>query len=792
MAEVRTKLTIEDNASSILDRIGKRLDKLNQAFTDSANKTDKVANAVSKADTKAKKLGTTLNRQTKATQSVTGANNKNTRSLNNMNTSMRRATNSSSLLIGKLRMLASTYLGVMGMGALIGSTDDLTNAENKFITQGMQSGMTREEAGMFSESAMDKIYAASKDSYSNYMATADNVAKSITLAGEAFGETLEEQLDNATRFQNVMSKTYALGGASDAEKSSSMYQLVQALGSGKLQGDELRSLTEGAPLAAQAIKDFANKVYGLETAVTSDVNKQEAMGGNPSFNTEDIDELEMALKDLGAKGMLTSDVVVGAVLSMGTEVDQQFDQIDRTFDQLWTNFKSDTTKAFEPFMRRLRAIGNSDDFAFLVDKATEAMFQFANGATNALGAVESALSWIRNNWNTFVNILSIGATLLGAKIAFELGGKFATFGANSFDSINKVITAFGKLSATSKFLLSRLGAFITIALIGVIGLDAMSRASNSLAQQIGILLMMFGAIIGVLMLFGIIGFSVPLLIVAGLLILGGALMKFADKVIGGAAWLGALIVNIASGIINGIIQFIMALIRPIGNVIEWIYNAFNGGFDGLSGAFANLVGNLIDGFLQFGKIATKVIDAVFGTDWTSELNELSDKVRSWGKTEDAVTFDYNDDSQPWRLDLTDAYDWGAEKGNQFMDWQDSKLGEGFDFGFSLDNLFPDPTKGLTDKLNTEYNFEDIGDYTANIDTNTGNMANSMELSEEDLKYLRLLAEKEAINKFTTAEIRVDMTNHNSVSRETDLDGVVTHLARVLREEMVTLADGVHA
>lgn len=765
MAEVKTRLTIEDNASKKLEKIEKALNSLNKQFATLPKKTDSFAKAVLKSANQAKRLDKALLSMHKSsTLTAAGLNATNT-SLNRMNQSMRKSTSSSSLLIGKLRMLASTYLGVMGAKAMVTASDDLTSAENKFKTIGMNEGMTATQSKALSQSSMDNIFAASQNAYTDYIAMAGNVAKSVTLSGAAFGKNSEEQIANATRFQNIMAKTYALGGASAAEQSSSMYQLVQALGAGKLQGDELRSVTEGAPLAGKAIEKFANKIYGTD----------------------------LALKDLGSQGMLTSEIVVGAILEMGGTVDDQFAQMDKTFAQLWISFKNDAKKAFEPFLRQLREISNSDDFAFLVDKATNALYAFADVATQALGHVENALGWIRENWNTFETVLAIGVTLLGAKIGTELAGTFITFKNIAIDSISNVTNWFNGLSATGQAVTRSLGAIGAIALICYIGFSMMADASESLATQLGILFMMVAAIIGVLMIFGIIGFSVPLLIIAGLLLLVGAFMAFTDVIVGGAAWLVAFVLNLFIGLINAIIEFAWAyFVAPWMKIYEFFYNLFNDGFNGLGGIFANLIGNIISGFLDLAKIVTPIIDAIFGTDWTDKLDTLSESVRSWGKNENALTVDTSTPEMltiDKRFDLTDAYDSGAALGTKWKSGMDDFFGKGTDFG----GLFDDPSKTLVDDP-SQYTYDTnmTQDYLANIDDNTATTANAVELSEEDLKYLRLMAEQEAINKFTTAEIRVDMTNHNSVSRDTDLDGVVTHLTSVLREELMALADGVHA
>ena len=67
----------------------------------------------------------------------------------------------------------------------------------------------------------------------------------------------------------------------------------------------------------------------------------------------------------------------------------------------------------------------------------------------------------------------------------------------------------------------------------------------------------------------------------------------------------------------------------------------------------------------------------------------------------------------------------------------------------------------------------------------------MSVSSDDIKLLRDIAERQAINKYTTAEIKVEMVNHNNISNEMDLDGVVNLLEAKIIEALVTSAEGVH-
>lgn len=94
-------------------------------------------------------------------------------------------------------------------------------------------------------------------------------------------------------------------------------------------------------------------------------------------------------------------------------------------------------------------------------------------------------------------------------------------------------------------------------------------------------------------------------------------------------------------------------------------------------------------------------------------------------------------------------------------------------------------------IGSAFDFNEMMANINGINQNTAKTAESMDISNEDMKYLRDIAEQEAINQFTTAEIKLDMTNNNAISKETDFDGVVNHLMRTLADKMQSVAEGVH-
>lgn len=247
---------------------------------------------------------------------------------------------------------------------------------------------------------------------------------------------------------------------------------------------------------------------------------------------------------------------------------------------------------------------------------------------------------------------------------------------------------------------------------------------------------------------------------------------------GALAALGAFIINTVIGVVDGALQLVWSFVTPFIGIIEWILNACNGGFDSFGGAVANLIGQIISWFLDLGKVVTRIIDAIFGTNWTEGLNGLQDKVLAWGKSDEAITLNRDAPTlESWtrgdvhRIGYGDAYAAGAE-------WGDG-ISESISEKFNLD------TNTVTwDGL------EAPGDTLTEIADNTGAAAKALDVTQEDLKYLRDLAERDVVNRFTTAEVRVEMGGvTNNVSRETDLDGVVDYLVTGVSEALEIAAEG---
>lgn len=134
---------------------------------------------------------------------------------------------------------------------------------------------------------------------------------------------------------------------------------------------------------------------------------------------------------------------------------------------------------------------------------------------------------------------------------------------------------------------------------------------------------------------------------------------------------------------------------------------------------------------------------------------------------------------------SDAFNAGASWGDGVMD-NLSNFMDGFGTDLDVDTSgYEVSAQDYTGQLNG------IGDGIGDLNDNTGAIKNSMDITEEDLKYLRDIAEQDAVNRFTTAEVHIEQTNNNNISSDMDLDGVVSGLTDAVNEAVETLTEGVH-
>lgn len=657
----------------------------------------------------------------------------------------------------RLKGIVAMYAGIQGMKLMINTSDTITSAKNRL--NALEGGSPE-----LTEKTLDKIYTASQRARTSYSKMMAGASKTMTIAGEAF----QGNIDNAIRFEEIMAKSYTIAGASAEEQTNSMYQLRQALGSGILAGDELRSVREQAPLMYKEIEKFAKKALDCEDS----------------------------LKDMASQGMITSDLVVAAVMESGKTIDKKFEDTAMTFTQAWDTIKNVATQTFRKVSTTLEKTLNSDTGKKAVEGISIAIVWLGNALTGVVNAFASFFGWCVDNWGWLQHVI-VGAILV--MIAYQLMKTGISIWC-AYQEMKAWMVANGVTWATIGSLLVVLSviAVVVIAVLALVyvfylwktGAIDTCTAIVSALMIVGIAVAIIGLLIG--------GW---IMVIVGLAIAAvGLIIKYLDYFLGIVYSIGAFIYNLIVGIIDGILQYVWACAEPFIGIIEWILNVCNGGFDSFGGAVANLIGQIISWFLSLGKIVTKIIDAIFGTNWTDGLNSLQDKVLSWGKNENAITISreaptvssMTGGALPDRISYGDAWNKGMEHGALAKDWMNN-VGSQFQSSSSdpsslLDSLpkVDDPSLAIDNAYTAPTN-----EYLKDIAGDTDDISDSVKLNDDELDFLRKVAEMEWRNEFTTAEIKVDMTNYNSVNGDRDLDGMVDYLSDVLKSEMVSVAEGVH-
>ena len=376
--------------------------------------------------------------------------------------------------------------------------------------------------------------------------------------------------------------------------------------------------------------------------------------------------------------------------------------------------------------------------------------QMGNIALKVTQPLLTAINWLANNLSV------IGPILLGlgtAFLVFQVAAHWTQIAAIATAAYHAVVNllsiGFGVLTGNTAAASAAVFTF----------------NSALLASPITWIIMLIAVVIG--LLYGV---------VAIINKVTGSSISATGLICGAIAVAGAFIGNTVIGLLNALIQYIWAIfVAPFLGIVEWILNVCNGGFNSFGDAVANLIGQIIGWFLNLGKVVTTIIDAIFGTNWTAGLESLQSSVTAWGKNENAITLDKNAPTIDYRFEYGDA--WAA--GNDFGKGIDAKIGGMFNTG------------GLGDS--SGFDLGDIAAYTGETADNTGKTADALAVTEEQLEYLRDIAERDAINRFTTAEVKIDMTGMtNRIDGSADLDGVISQLTEGFTEALVTAAEGVHA
>lgn len=581
----------------------------------------------------------------------------------------------------------------------------------------------------------EQIMGVAQRSRSSFTDTADVISKLGQRAGDAFNNGAE-----LLQFGENLNKMFIIAGASQAEMNSASLQLTQALGSGVLRGEEFNAVFESAPNIIKTIADYLGVPIG-------------------------------EIRNMASEGKITADIVKNAMLSATNDINEQYEKMPMTWAQSMEQIKNVAQEKFQPVFNKINELANNQGFQVFAVNAVNALSTIALVLVDIMEFSGKVVGFIKDNWSIITPIVLGITTVLGLYTAALLYNNTVQAISNGL----KAVAAFRE-TVHAAALMKQTGATFK-ATAAQYGLNA-----ALLAFPITWILV---AIIAAIAAF--------YAVVAAINKVTNSTISATGSICGAIATLGAFIWNTIVGVINAIIQFLWTnFAEPWINVIEWILNVFNGGFNSFGDAVANLIGNIISWFLSLGKVVTKIIDAIFGTNWTAGLSSLQNEITNWGKNENAITLDRNAPTIDARIDYGTAWDSGYSFGDNIA----NNISNIINNTNNTNNSSETDIKNIYDNSSSVYgNGYDSSQIPENIAAtaeNTGKTIDSLEITSEDLKYLNDITEREVINRFTTAEIKVEMGGiNNNVSSNVDLDGTVNYLVTTVKGAMEKAAEGVH-
>lgn len=622
----------------------------------------------------------------------------------------------------KIFGLVAAYASFRGAEKVLDIADEMnqTTARLNLMNDGLQT----------TQDLQNQIFLSAQRSRASYADTADIVAKLGQRAGDAFNSNME-----TIAFAENLNKMFIIAGASQQEMASASLQLTQALGSGVLRGDELNSVFESAPNIIQAIADYMDVPIG-------------------------------AIREMASEGEITADIVKLAMLDASDTINEQFENMPMTFDQIWTSIANNALMAFQPIFDRLTELGNSENFQMFVDGLINALVFVAGIVVEIFDLVGQVGSFISEYWSILEPIILGAATALGVYV-----GALLLY--NTIQGITNLI------QGISTFIAGVHAAALMMQTGATFAATAAQHGFNAalMASPITWVLLIIIAIIAAI-------FAV----VAAINKVTGSSISALGIITGALAVAAAFIGNLFVALINFTIDIFVVLWNFIAAFANFFANVFNDPV----GAVARLFFDLVDTVLSLLQSLASAIDTIFGSNLSGAVQGWRDSLGGWvddtfGKGVEVMAEMNADDLHLGRFEYGAAWDAGYSFGEGVQDTISN-----FNPTSLFDTNIPDPGDyTLPYDYESGFGGDSLPGDVGKIADNTGAMKDAVSMSAEDLKYLRDIAEMETINRFTTAEIKVEMTNHNNINNEMDLDGVVDYLGEGVEEAMEKASRGVH-
>lgn len=646
---------------------------------------------------------------------------------NQFNSSLNNGVNTSNNLLTKLKRIALTVMGISGMKKLLNLSDEMTNTTARL-------NLIVDDGGSVQE-LEDKIFASANRARANYMDMASAVAKLSMNAGKAFKNN-----DETIAFAELLNKQFAISGAAQQEISSATLQLTQALGSGVLRGEELNAVFEASPNIIQTIADYLDV----------DIGKIRAMA---------------------AEGQITADIVKNAMFASADSINNKFEQMPMTWSQIFTKVKNIAIKMLQPILNKINQIAN-DPRALKVIQGIETAISALIGVVDPLlDMIINIGTFIIENWSGIAPIIY---GIVAAYIAWHIASGIATVLLTT-QAIAEYALATAKgveASATATATAAQWGLnsamlacpafWIALIILAVIAVLIYLWFTNDKVAK-AILFLWDSLKLGIM--------------AAGL---GIQAVWYGLQLAAMYLWLG--IQTVVLGLMTAWYGFqtgVEAVCLGVLSIFQGLYNGIVSIVNGIISVLNKIPGVSID----YAEAATFADD--FAANMSQNIIDRNQKLQDMASQMDGTIDQINDMKADFATKLSAGATSIQNTAIEMNATRDDRVAHRNDW-------INGASSAIKDALNMDgFDFDNMGSKLGDIKGDTGKISDSMDITEDDLKYLRDLAEQEVINRFTTAEIKIDMTNNNNINSETDLDGIVAYLEDTLYETMEIAAEGVH-
>ncbi|WP_131067237.1 tape measure protein [Clostridioides difficile] len=701
-----------------------------------------------------------------------------------LNEDINKGASSTDRLLGSAKKLVGVYMSLRTLGNVVNLSDQMTstNARLNMINDGQQS-----------DNGLNKmIFQSAERSRASYLDTAQIVSRIGMNAGKAFSSTKE-----IVGFAEQLNKKFVIAGASTEEMNSALLQLTQGLSSGVLRGEELNAVFESAPNIIKSIADYLDV----------DIGK---------------------IRGMASEGMLTADIVKNSLLAASAETNAQFEKMPLTIGQIFTSIKNNAIMIFGVIQKKIEQSMSSKGFRTFIDNFINSLYVLGNVAYNIFNGIISILG--SPAFQSFSNTMIVGISLISQALGWIITQalNLANIFAQNWSIISPVIlgivgaltlyktAVLGLAIANSIALLSQKWFDFQLAQTAIMHDLATGATWRQIIAQYGLNAALYACPLTWVVLGIIAVISAVFILVAVYNHFAGTSISVISLAVGAWYWLCAVVYNVISGIVNAINICVVGIANAFRTGLYAVQCFFidmaNAGLKAgvnLDKAFDKFATNLANGIIKAVNIAVK------GLNWlVQQINKIPGidlpQMKEFQKVNTVIgtktTFkpiQKPPEPKAWKPELVEyknlksefikGYDVGHQLQNKLKDTFDiSKIAEDAKKKLGLDDLW-DKKYGLGEGIGSAGLNSPLNDAAKGAkDTagNTAKMAKTMDKSQEDLKYLRDIAEQEVINRFTGVNIKIDMNNTNNISKDADVDGIVNVLTEKLNDAMVVSAEGI--